>query len=166
MLNIDIKRGFLCEDAQVFLSRTGKPKICFRMGVPRDRTLPQKQPVSADFFSVVMYGDKYLDLLPLLTAGQEVLTIGITQSRDMSDGSVTTEILAREIIVFPDENAQRIALAQFLAAELEADRRQYGDAQWSPNDLGQWIAGKLRAPPGELVASGSPEDTSGEGDGD
>ena len=37
MLNIDIKRGFLCEDAQIFLTRAGRPKVTFRLRVPRDR---------------------------------------------------------------------------------------------------------------------------------
>ncbi len=155
-MNIDIKRGFLCEDAQVFPTRTGRPKICFRLRVPRDTRLPRKIPVNADFLSVVAYGDKHLSVLPRLMAGREVMTIGVTQSRDMPDGRVVTEILAQEIIVFPDEHEghDRADLAQFLAAELEAARRQGRPDPESVEEVGEWLAGKLR----ERIGGGGEDD--------
>lgn len=162
MTNIDIKRGFLCDNAQVFLTRRGRPKVTFRIKVPRARTLPRKEPANADFLSVVAYGDRYLDLLPLLRAGTEVLTVGLTQSRDMDDGSVITEILAQEIVVFPqlpaldelaellkvpdqDREGALMALAWFLASEVDMARRQKDLGQWSVEDLSRWFAARLRS---------------------
>lgn len=178
LMNIDIKRGNLCDDAQVFMTRSGRPKLSFRLRVPRSRSLPQKVPANADFFSVVAYGDRYVDLAPLLTAGTEVLTFGTTQSRDVEDGSVITEILAREIVIIPQapdldrllgaqgEDRERVltALAWFLASEWDIARRQeQGDpGQWSVEDLSRWIAEQLQSHLGAKSAQGDEDGTTGD----
>jgi single-stranded DNA-binding protein len=178
LMNIDIKRGNLCDDAQVFMTRSGRPKLSFRLRVPRSRSLPQKVPANADFFSVVAYGDRYVDLAPLLTAGTEVLTFGTTQSRDMEDGSVVTEILAREIVVFPqapdlnellgaqgeDREGPLVTLAWFLASEWDIARRQErgGPGQWPVEDLSRWIAERLQSHLGSKSAQGDRDGPTGD----
>ena len=177
-MNIDIKRGNLCDDAQVFMTRSGRPKLSFRLRVPRSRSLPQKVPANANFFSVVAYGDRYVDLAPLLTAGTEVLTFGTTQSRDMEDGSVVTEILAREIVIFPqvpdldgllgaqgeDREGPLVTLAWFLASEWDIARRQEWGApgQWSVEELSRWIAEKLQSRLGSKSPQGDQDGTTGD----
>jgi hypothetical protein len=161
IINLDIKRGVVCrEDAQVFPTRTGRPKLTFRLKVPRSRSLPKKTPVNADFFSVVAFGDRYIDLAPLLTAGQEVLVIGVTQSRDTKAG-VVTELLAQHIIPFPtmpdfdgllakgqeEREKALVTLAWYLASEIDIARRQGGDnlGEWPVEDLSRWFVEKLRS---------------------
>lgn len=160
-VNLDIKRGVLCEDAQIFPTRKGRPKLTFRLQVPRSRSLPRKVPVSADFFSVVTFKEEYVDLAPLLTAGTEVLVIGFTQSRDAA-GGVVTEILAQHITILPkmpdlskllgggedgDGEEALAGLAWYLASELDIARQQgQGDlGQWPVEEMSVWFAEKLRA---------------------
>ena len=70
-MNVDIKKGRLVSDAEFFRTQTGRPKITFRLMVPRAANMPPKSsaPQNADFIQVVMYGERYLPLLPHLVKG-------------------------------------------------------------------------------------------------
>jgi hypothetical protein len=127
---------------------------------------------------VVAYGDRYIDLAPLLTAGTEVLTLGTTQSRDVEGGSVVTEILAREIVIIPqvpdldgllaaqgeDKEGALIALAWFLASEWDIARRteQGSPGQWSVEELSSWMAEKLQSRFGSTSAGGDQNGPTGD----
>ena len=104
MINVDIKEGYLCADAQFFRTRSGRPKLTFRLGTPRDKSRPPKgaPPHNADFVSVVAYGDRLAPLLPELRARRHVLVVGFTQSRDLAGGNVITEVVAERITLFDD----------------------------------------------------------------
>ena len=94
-------RGFLTEPARLFVSRSGQPRIAFRLEVwIDDEKLPPKKPAGVDYFSVVAFGTDFLDLLPQLGAEREVTLAGRLRSRDVdTDGRrVVTEIVAHEIV--------------------------------------------------------------------
>ncbi len=95
-------RGFLTEPARTFVSRSGQPRITFRMEVwIDDNALPPKKPVGVDYFSVVAFGRDFLALAPQLASEREVALIGRLRSRDLDVETqrVVTEIVASEIIV-------------------------------------------------------------------
>src|SRR5512136_878856 len=94
-------RGFLTESARLFVSRSGQPRITFRMEVwIDDDNLPPKKPAGVVYFSVVAFGTAFLDLLPQLGTEREVTLAGRLRSRDIdTDGHrVVTEIVAHEIV--------------------------------------------------------------------
>ncbi len=94
-------RGFLTEPARLFVSRSGQPRIAFRMEVwIDDENLPPKKPAGVDYFSVVAFGRDFVDLLSQLGQEREVTLAGRLRSRDIgSDGRrVVTEIVAHEIV--------------------------------------------------------------------
>lgn len=94
-------RGFLTEPARLFVSRSGQPRITFRMEVwIDDENLPPKKPAGVDYFSVVAFGVDFVNLLPQLGLEREVTLMGRLRSRDIdTDGRrVVTEIVAHEII--------------------------------------------------------------------
>jgi hypothetical protein len=94
-------RGFLTEPARVFASRSGQPRLCFRLEVwIDDKRLPPKKPAGVDYFSVVAFGHDFLPLTMQLVKDREVLLTGCLRSRDIdTDGRhVVTEIVAREIV--------------------------------------------------------------------
>ena len=94
-------RGFLTEPARVFASRSGQPRLCFRLEVwIDDKRLPPKKPEGVDYFSVVAFGQDFLPLAAQLVENREVLLTGRLRSRDIdTDGRhVVTEIVAREIV--------------------------------------------------------------------
>ncbi len=94
-------RGFLTEPARVYASRSGQPRLCFRLEVwIDDKRLPPKKPVGVDYFSVVAFGQDFLPLATQLVENREVLLTGRLRSRDIdTDGRhVVTEIVAREIV--------------------------------------------------------------------
>jgi hypothetical protein len=63
-------RGFLTESARLFVSRSGQPRITFRMEVwIDDENLPPKKPAGVDYFSVVAFGTEFVNLLPHLAPG-------------------------------------------------------------------------------------------------
>ncbi len=98
--NVDIKTGRLCDDAQLFMTKSGRPKIVFRLAVRRTRDMPPKHDGNnADFFTIVAYGERFVDLLPRLKKGVLVTVVGFTQSRDLPDGRVVVETVARRIYV-------------------------------------------------------------------
>jgi single-stranded DNA-binding protein len=94
-------RGFLTEPARIFASRSGQPRLCFRLEVwITDERLPPKKPAGVDYFSVVAFGQDFLPLAAQLVEDREVLLTGRLRSRDIdTDGRhVVTEIVAREIV--------------------------------------------------------------------
>jgi single-stranded DNA-binding protein len=94
-------RGFLTESARLFVSRSGQPRITFRMEVwIDDESLPSKKPAGVDYFSVVAFGTQFLGLLSQLASEREVTLTGRLRSRDIdTDGRrVVTEIVANEIV--------------------------------------------------------------------
>jgi single-stranded DNA-binding protein len=94
-------RGFLTEPARLFVSRSGQPRITFRMEVwIDDENLPPKKPAGVDYFSVVAFGTEFVNLLPHLALEREVTLAGRLRSRDVDvDGRrVVTEIVAHEIV--------------------------------------------------------------------
>jgi single-stranded DNA-binding protein len=94
-------RGFLTESARLFVSRSGQPRITFRMEVwIDDENLPPKKPAGVDYFSVVAFGPGFAHLLPQLEREREVTLAGRLRSRDVDvDGRrVVTEIVAHEIV--------------------------------------------------------------------
>lgn len=93
--------GRLLGDAEIFPTRSGKPKLSFRIAIPRSPDLPRKKPASGDFFTVICYGERFVSLLDLLTAGRQVVVVGWAQSRDVDtpEGQrVVNEIGARAVI--------------------------------------------------------------------
>lgn len=108
--NSDISSGFcnsvvvvgkILSDAEFFPTRSGRPKVSFRIAIPRSPDLPRKKPASGDFFTVTCYGARFVPLLDLLTAGRQVVVIGWAQSRDIEtpDGPrIVNEIGARTVI--------------------------------------------------------------------
>ena len=94
-------RGFLTEPARLFVSRSGQPRIAFRMEVwIDDEDLPPKKPAGVDYFSVVAFGTNFVNLLPQLAMEREVTLAGWLRSRDIdTDGRrIVTEIVAHEIV--------------------------------------------------------------------
>jgi single-stranded DNA-binding protein len=94
-------RGFLTEPARVFASRSGQPRLCFRLEVwIDDKRLPPKKPARVDYFSVVAFGHDFLPLAPQLVEDREVLLTGRLRSRDIDTDArhVVTEIVARKIV--------------------------------------------------------------------
>jgi single-stranded DNA-binding protein len=93
-------RGFLTEPARTFISRSGQPRLTFRLEVwIDDPDLPPKKPLGVDYFSVVAFGAAFVTLAPQLTPEREVAISGRLRSRDL-DGAerrVVTEIVAQEI---------------------------------------------------------------------
>jgi hypothetical protein len=94
-------RGFLTEPARVFASRSGQPRLCFRLEVwIDDERLPPKKPAGVDYFSVVAFGPDFLPLAAQLVEDREVLLTGCLRSRDIDTDSrhVVTEIVAHKIV--------------------------------------------------------------------
>ena len=104
--NLDVKVGWLVRDAELFITRSGRPKVVFRLAVPRDATKPPKPGGNVDFIQVVAYGDRFVELLPHLKRGVRVAVTGWTQSRDvMVDGvhRVVVETVAETISFVPSD---------------------------------------------------------------
>ncbi len=94
-------RGFLTEPARLFVSRSGQPRITFRMEVwIDDAHLPPKKPAGVDYFSVVAFGAHFVTLMPQLTHEREVTLAGRLRSRDVDTDrrQVVTEIVAHDIV--------------------------------------------------------------------
>lgn len=88
VINMDVKEGQVSSEPQLFTTRTGRPKLVFRLAVARDASRAPKRGEEggegrgADLIHVVMYGPKAAALHPLLRAGVRVLVVGWTQSRN------------------------------------------------------------------------------------
>jgi single-stranded DNA-binding protein len=95
-------RGFLTEPARTFVSRSGQPRLTFRVEVwIDDPDLPPKKPLGVDYFSIVAFGAHWAALVQQLSTGREVTVVGRLRSRDVdgTDQRVVTEIVAKEIHV-------------------------------------------------------------------
>ncbi len=95
-------RGFLTESAQLFVSRSGQPRLTFRLEVwIDDRNLPPKKPAGVDYFSVVAFGTQFVGLARELVRGREIIVSGRLRSRDLDTVAqhVVTEVMAQEITV-------------------------------------------------------------------
>ncbi len=95
-------RGFLTEPARLFVSRSGQPRLTFRLEVwIDDLSLPPKKPAGVDYFSVVAFGSHFAGLAPDLVRGREVSVSGRLRSRDLDTAAqqVVTEVVAQEISV-------------------------------------------------------------------
>jgi len=93
-------RGFLTEPARLFVSRSGQPRITFRLEVwIDDADLPPKKPAGVDYFSVVAFGEQFVPLVVQLVTDREVTLAGRLRSRDVDVDvrRVVTEIVAKEI---------------------------------------------------------------------
>jgi single-stranded DNA-binding protein len=92
--------GFLTAPARVFASRSGQPRLCFRMEVwSDDEGLPPKKLAVVDYFSVVAFGPQFAALAAQLVEERKVLLTGRLRSRDV-DGEtrrVVTEVVAQEM---------------------------------------------------------------------
>jgi hypothetical protein len=78
-------RGFLTEPARFFVSRSGQPRITFRMEVwIDDENLPPKKSAGVDNFSVVAFEAQFVGLLPYLEIEREVTLAGWLRSRDVA----------------------------------------------------------------------------------
>ena len=106
-MNIDIKVGYLVNDADLFPTRNGGVKLSFRLRVPRDGLPPKTaKPRNADYFEVVAFGEGWLNIYERLKRGARVFVKGHTQSRDLEDGRVVVETVAQEIRVLEDAPAE------------------------------------------------------------
>ncbi len=95
-------RGFLTEPARLFVSRSGQPRLTFRLEVwIDDQSLPPKKPAGVDYFSVVAFGSQFVGLAAELVRGREVTVSGRLRSRDLDTATqqVVTEIVAQDITV-------------------------------------------------------------------
>src|SRR5512137_2135340 len=95
-------RGFLTEPARLFVSRSGQPRLTFRLEVwIDDQSLPPKKPAGVDYFSVVAFGTQFVGLASELVRGREVTVSGRLRSRDLDTAAqqVVTEVVAQEITV-------------------------------------------------------------------
>ncbi len=104
--NLDVKVGWLVRDAEFFPTRSGRPKVVFRLAVPRDVSKPRKPDGNMDYIQVVAYGDRFVELLPYLKRGVKVSVTGWTQSRDVVvDGihRVVVETVAETISFVPND---------------------------------------------------------------
>jgi len=110
LVNFFAGAGYLVEDAQFFTTRTGRPKVTFRMALPRHPQLPLKQPENADYYTVIALGDRFVPLLDHLSSGTPVVVFGYAQSRDVTvedRPSVVSEIGASAIYLIQDVEVRR-----------------------------------------------------------
>jgi hypothetical protein len=132
MYNNVVVIGKILTDAEFFPTRSGKPKISFRVAIPRTPDLPYKRPVSSDFFTVLCYGERFVPLLDMLTTGRWVVVVGWAQSRDVDtpDGRRTVnEIGARAVVPVLDpallaalDHLVQVVLGRFSPQDLQSLR--------------------------------------------
>ncbi len=83
-INFFAGAGYVVEAGQLFVTQSGRPKVTFRMVIPRHPRLPKKNPARGDFYSVIALGDQFVPLVDHLKRGTPVVVIGYAQSRDVS----------------------------------------------------------------------------------
>ena len=102
--------GYVVKDAQFFTTRSDRPKVVFRMVLPRHRRRPRKSPETGDYYSVVAVGDQFVPLVGHLRQGVPVVVFGYVQSRDITqDGKEHTvsEIGAEAIYLIREMGDQK-----------------------------------------------------------
>ncbi len=87
----------LCEDPQLFTTRSGRPKLVVRVAIPRPPHMPPKGSPNADFTTIVEYGDKAARDFPFLKKGSEILVEGSLQSRDIEGGRTAQEVFVHRM---------------------------------------------------------------------
>ena len=113
VINMDIKEGRLVSDAELYTTRSGRPKLTFRLTVARDASRAPKYGEGgngggrgSDLIHVVMYGPRARNVQPLLSRGVHVVVFGWTQSRThpTPDGGrrVVIETVAERITFAPE----------------------------------------------------------------
>ncbi len=78
-INEVLVKGYLVDDALLFTTRSNRPKVTFRLAVPRPRGMNGER---KDYMSVEGYGDWVLGVLPRLKKSMAVFVHGYLQSRD------------------------------------------------------------------------------------
>jgi len=94
--NIITISGHLTADPQFFQTRSGRPKVAFRLACPRPSG--RTGPTLMDFVTIVCVGQRFLPLLETLRQGHLVTVVGQLQSRDLPDGRSATEIRAHTVL--------------------------------------------------------------------
>ena len=87
--------GRLTADPQLYITRSGRPKVTFRLACPRPDGRGQQ---SADYVTVVCLGQRFQPLLDELSRGTLVTVTGRLVSRDIRDGRTATEIRADTVL--------------------------------------------------------------------
>lgn len=104
-VNVVTVIGTVVDDPEIYPTRTGKPKVSFRIAIPRSSELPKKKPANYDFYTVVCQGERFVPLVETVAKGRQVVVIGWVQSRDVEiDGErrVVHEIGARQVLPILD----------------------------------------------------------------
>jgi single-stranded DNA-binding protein len=141
LVNFFAGAGYLVEDAQFFTTQTGRPKVTFRMMLPRHPQLPLKQPENADFYTVIALGDRFVPLLDHLCRGRPVVVFGYAQSRDVTVDErqcVVSEIGASAIYLIQDVEVRRVARETAQEAAQEAAQ---GAMEGGMRDAGLYASG-------------------------
>lgn len=132
--------GRLVTDAEFFSTRAGKPKIGFRIAIPRSPDLPHKKPATCDFYSVLCYGEKFVPLLEYLVEGRQVVVTGWVQSRDVESpygNRTVNEIGARAVLPVLDP-AFLPVLDRLVAGVLEKLAPEERQELQAALDRGEW----------------------------
>ena len=87
--------GRLTADPEVYQTRSGRPKVTFRLACPRQVSAGTQ---SADYFTVVCLGERFVPLLEALAKGKRVTVVGRLTSRDIPGGRTVTEIRADTVL--------------------------------------------------------------------
>jgi single-stranded DNA-binding protein len=141
LVNFFAGAGYLVEDAQFFTTQTGRPKVTFRMMLPRHPQLPLKQPENADFYTVIALGDRFVPLLDHLCRGRPVVVFGYAQSRDVTVDErqcVVSEIGASAIYLIQDVEVRRVVRETAQEAAQEAAQ---GAMEGGMQDAGLYASG-------------------------
>jgi len=88
--------GRLTADPQLFLTRSGRPKVTFRLACPRSAGHAAQ---GADYVTVVCIGDRFRPLMDSLARGKLVTVIGRLVSRDIAGGRTATEVRAQTVLL-------------------------------------------------------------------
>jgi len=151
--------GRIVADAEFFTTHRGRPKITFRIALPRHPRLPRKKPLTSDFYSVICYGERFIPLLDHLVMGREVAVFGWAQSRDVQDHRTVNEIGAEAVVLVTDSGLLRAldglvanVLSTLDAAERGVFRAAVEKGEWRLPEAEPWAekAAPLFAEDGQM----------------
>lgn len=97
--------GVVVQDAQFFVTHSGKPKVTFRAVFPRHPMLPHKGKNNGDYYTVVALGKPFVPYLSHLQTGSQVVVFGFAQSRDIEvrgEERTAYEIVAQALFLVQD----------------------------------------------------------------